>query len=415
MNKAKPYQISMMVIREAYSRVKANGGAAGVDGQTIEKFERDLENNLYKIWNRMSSGSYFPPPVRTVMIPKPGGKQRQLGIPTVADRVAQMTVKMYLEPNVEPQFHDDSYGYRPGKSAHQAIEAARQRCWKKDWVIDLDIQEFFDSLDHELVMAAVRKYTDLEWVLLYVSRWLKAPVQQEDGSTVSRNVGSPQGSVISPLLANIFLHIAFDTWMSRTFPNVQFERYADDVVVHCASLQQAKYVRSAIDERLRKCKLTLHPEKTKIVYCKDDWRSSTYDHEQFDFLGYTFCARRAINKHGKLFRNFTPGVSKTAAKEIRATIRSWKLQKETDKNLEELAIWINPILRGWFNYYGRFYPSKLNKVIEPLNEYLVRWTRWKFKRCKRSYKRARMRLRHIAETKPNLFAHWERGLLPSAV
>lgn len=405
----------MTVIREAFDRVKANGRAPGVDGQTIEDFERDLENNLYKIWNRMSSGSYFPPPVRTVMIPKPGGKQRQLGIPTVADRVAQMTAKMYLEPNVEPHFHTDSYGYRPGKSAHHAIETARQRCWKRNWVIDLDIQQFFDSLDHNLVMAAVRKFTNLEWVLLYVYRWLKAPVQQEDGATASRDIGSPQGSVISPLIANIFMHLAFDTWIGTAFPSIQFERYADDAVVHCVSLKQANYVRRSIDERLRKCRLTLHPEKTKIVYCKDDWRTGVHEHEQFDFLGYTFCARRAINKHGKVFRNFTPAISKKAAKEIRATIRSWKLQKETDKSLEELAVWINPILQGWFTYYGRFYPSKVNAVIEPLNEYLVRWARWKFKRCKRSYRRARRLIRHIAETQPHIFVHWKRGLLPSAV
>ena len=228
MPEAKPYAISKQVVWEAYQEVKANHGAAGVDGQSIEAFETDLKGNLYKIWNRMSSGSYFPPPVRLVEIPKASGGTRPLGIPTVGDRVAQMVVKMHLEPLVEPQFHPDSYGYRPGKSALDAVATARERCWRSDWVIDLDIKGFFDNLGHELVMKAVRHHAEAPWVLLYIERWLKAPVERQDGSREERTKGSPQGSVVSPLLANLFMHYAFDLWMRRTYPDIRFERYADD-------------------------------------------------------------------------------------------------------------------------------------------------------------------------------------------
>jgi RNA-directed DNA polymerase len=225
---AKPFSISKKVVVEAYKRVKANGGAAGVDAEGIEAFERDLKNNLYRIWNRLSSGTYFPPPVRSVEIPKKDGGARRLGIPTVADRVAQTVVKMYLEPGVEPHFHPDSYGYRPGKSAADALAMTRQRCWRYDWAIDLDIRGFFDNLDHALMMRAVGRYTQCRWILLYVKRWLEAPMQLEEGTLAPRTKGTPQGGVVSPLLANIFLHLAFDDWMRRTHPDVPFERYADD-------------------------------------------------------------------------------------------------------------------------------------------------------------------------------------------
>ena len=251
MSESKPFAISKKVVYEAYLKVKANKGAPGVDGESIEEFERDLKGNLYKLWNRSSSGSYFPPPVRMVEIPKPGGRGvRVLGVPTVADRIAQTVVKMYLEPEVEPRFHEDSYGYRPGRSALEAVGACRERCWKTDWVIDLDIKAFFDTLDHELVMRAVRHHTDLKWIHLYVERWLKAPLQREDGTVVQRDRGTPQGSAISPLLANLFLHYAFDLWMTREFPDVPFERYADDAVAHCATKARAEQVRAAVAERM---------------------------------------------------------------------------------------------------------------------------------------------------------------------
>jgi RNA-directed DNA polymerase len=321
MSKAKSFDISKKVVWEAYQRVKANQGAAGVDSESLEEFERDLKNNLYKIWNRMSSGTYFPPPVRSVAIPKKDGGERRLGIPTVADRIAQAVARRYLEPMVEPQFHPDSYGYRPGKSAHQALATTRERCWRNDWVIDLDIRGFFDNLDHGLVLRAVRKYTDCRWILLYIERWLKAPVQLGDGTLVGRDRGTPQGGVISPLLANIFLHLAFDTWMAREHPEVPFERYADDVVAHCKTEAHAKRVLSRIDERLRRCKLEVHPSKTKIVYCKDEDRRGRYPEEKFSFLGYAFQPRRSKNRWGKCFINFSPAVSNEAAKKMRQTMQ----------------------------------------------------------------------------------------------
>src|SRR5262245_24047489 len=291
-DKAKPFDIPKREVWEAFKKVKANQGAAGVDGQSIAEFEADLSNNLYKLWNRLSSGSYFPPPVRRVEIPKANGGTRPLGIPTVADRIAQEVVRRCLEPILEPVFHIDSYGYRPGKSAIDAVRMARQRCWRYDWVLDLDVKGYFDSIDWELLLKAVRRHTNCAWVLLYIERWPKAPVQMEDGSVVPRTAGTPQGGVISPLLANLFLHYAFDMWMARTYPHIPFERYADDAICHCKSAEEAQALRRALVDRLVACKLVLHPDKTKIVYCKDVNRRRDYSNQSFDFLGYAFRARR---------------------------------------------------------------------------------------------------------------------------
>ncbi len=313
MGVAKPFQIPKMLVWEAYLKVKASDGGPGVDGQTVEDFEVDLKDNLYRIWNRMSSGSYFPPPVKLVVIPKSDGRERRLGVPTVADRVAQNVVKMILEPIVEPQFHPDSYGYRPGRSALDAVGKARERCWHNNWVLDLDIRAFFDTLDHRLVMHAVQKYTRCRWLLLYVERWLKAPMQLKDGSLEERKSGTPQGGVVSPVLANIFMHLAFDTWMAESHPDIPFERYADDVVIHCRTEAQARKVQHAVNQRLGRCHLEVHPEKTKIVYCRDSNRRGRYPEVSFDFLGYTFMPRQARNRQGELFTSFCPGVSNKAA------------------------------------------------------------------------------------------------------
>ena len=412
---AKPFRISKWAVWEAYKRVKANQGAAGVDSESIEEFEKDLKNNLYKIWNRMSSGTYFPPPVRSVGILKKDGGERRLGIPTVADRVAQTVVKLYLEPMVEPHFHPDSYGYRPGKSAYDAVARARERCWRYDWVIDLDIRGFFDNLDHALVLRAVGKYRQCRWILLYIERWLRAPVQMEDGTLAPREKGTPQGGVVSPLLANIFLHLAFDTWMGETHPDVPFERYADDTVAHCRKEQQAKQVLESIRRRLKQCCLEIHPEKTKIVYCKDDDRRGGYPQEKFDFLGYTFRPRRSKNRWGKCFINFTPAVSSEAAKRMRQEMRSWHLHLRSDKAIDDLARMWNPVLRGWIQYFGRFYKSALYPVFRHFNGLLVRWAMRKYKRLRQHRRRAEHWLGGIARREPGLFAHWQMlGVKPAA-
>ena len=411
MTETKPFCISKMAVWRAWQCVKANQGAAGVDEESIADFEANLKANLYKIWNRMSSGSYFPPPVRLVKIPKPGGGERVLGIPTVADRVAQMVAKLYLEPEVEPEFHPDSYGYRPGKSALDAVGQARQRCWRNDWVLDLDIKGFFDNIDHSLMMHAVRKHTDCPWILLYIERWLKAPAVDADGNEVRRDRGTPQGGVASPLLANIFLHHVFDKWMAENFPYLPFERYADDIVVHCRSKAQAKFIRRQIEERLRRCKLEAHPEKTKIVYCKDDDRHGSHEHERFDFLGYTFRPRPSKNRRGKFFVNFSPAMSNKAAKAARATIRSWRIQCRSDKSLDDIARMFRANLSGWLSYYGKYYKSGMYPTFRAFNRRLVRWAQRKYKRY-RHQRRATHWLRRIAKREPQLFPHWQLGVLP---
>lgn len=414
--KSKPFEISKYVVFEAYRRVKANKGAAGVDDESIAAFEVDLKGNLYKLWNRLSSGSYFPPPVKMVEIPKPSGKGvRVLGVPTVADRIAQTVAAMYLEPKVEPIFHPDSYGYRPYRSALDAVAACRERCWGTDWVIDLDIKGFFDNLDHDLVVKAVAHHLDPDqrWILLYVQRWLKAPLQKEDGALVERDRGSPQGSAISPLLANLFMHYAFDAWMARQFPTVRFERYCDDVVIHCDTQEQAQRVRDAVAARLAECGgLQLHPDKTRIVYCQDGKRRGGHEHRVFMFLGYTFRSRRVRARTGRYFFGFNPAVSDEAGKRIRRQIRSWRLHLRSGSTLGDLARAINPIVRGWINYYGRFYRSELVYVLKGINHYLMRWAMQKFKRLRRRRHRAWVRLGDVAGRYPNLFAHWQFGVRP---
>ena len=409
--KTKPFSISKKVVWEAWKNVRANRGAAGVDDESVLDFEERLKNNLYKTWNRMSSGAYFPPPVRTVKIPKPEGGDRKLGIPTVGDRVAQMVVKMYLEPLVEPEFHPDSYGYRPRKSAIEAVGKTRRRCWRNDWVIDLDIKGFFDNIDHDLMMRAVRKHTDCKWILLYIERWLKAPAVSAGGTLSQREAGTPQGGVISPLLANIFLHHAFDVWMSRQYSYIPFERYADDIVVHCRTKAQAHFMLGKIIERLKACRLEVHPDKTKIVYCKDENRPGRYSDESFDFLGFTFRPRGAKNRDGALFVSFSPGASRKAAKAMRAEIRKLRFHRQSRLSLEELSWMLKAKIRGWVNYFGKFYKSALYSVFQWLNRRLVRWVQLKYKRY-RLQRRATHWLRRIARKEPGLFPHWQFGVYP---
>ena len=406
---SKSFVISKWLVWEAYKQVRAKKGAAGVDEQSLAEFEVDLENNLYKIWNRLSSGTYFPPAVRAVQIPKPhGGGVRVLGVPTVGDRIAQTVVAMTLESKVESIFHPDSYGYRPGRSQHAAVERCRERCLKKPWVLDLDIKAFFDSLDHDLVVRAVAANITAEqrWVLLYVKRWLKAPLQLPDGTLQERDRGTPQGSAASPVLANLVLHYAFDKFLDREFPTVTFERYADDAVVHCATERQAHQVWAALAERLGSLGLELHPDKTRIVFCKDDRRRGNYPHTSFTFLGFTFQPRSAMTRRGQLMVAFLPAISAAALLDKGTQARGWRLHRRTRDSLGDLAAWINPIVRGWIQYYGRFRPSALYPLLQRINTYLMRWARAKYKRL-RPYKRFKVWWFGIIEREPTLFAHWK--------
>lgn len=402
----KPFDISKQEVWEAYLKVRANKGAPGADGCTIGMFEKDLKNNLYRIWNRMSSGSYFPPPVLAVEVPKPhGGGTRVLGVPTVADRIAQTVVAARLEQAVEPKFHPGSYGYRPRRSALDAVGACRERCWSFDWVIDLDIQKFFDSVPWDLIVKAVEANTSQPWVVLYVKRWLAAPILTPDGSLAGRDRGTPQGSAVSPVLANLFLHYAFDLWMARKFPAVPFERYVDDAVVHCRCERQARMVAAAIGERMEQVGLRLHPEKTRIVYCKDGKRPRSHEHTSFNFLGFTFRARGMRGRDGRVFTGFGPAVSKAAMKKMGQEVRSWRLHRRTASSGQDLARWINPIVAGWMNYYGRFYRSELHPLLRRINAYLVRWMRKKYKRL-RTFKKAHAAWKRTTRQYPRFFAHW---------
>ncbi|OYY00222.1 MAG: group II intron reverse transcriptase/maturase [Sphingobacteriia bacterium 35-40-5] len=412
MKEAKPFTISKHLVLEAWLKVKANDGAAGVDKETIEEFEADLKGNLYKIWNRMSSGSYMPPPVRLVEIPKKDGGIRTLGIPTVADRVAQMIVVMMIEPTLDKIYHPDSYGYRPSKSAHQAVEQARKRCWQYDWVLDLDIKAFFDSIDHELLMLGFKRHFNDRWIELYITRWLIVPYQTAKGESVERNKGVPQGSIIGPVLSNLFLHYAFDEWMKKHHPTIPFERYADDAICHCGSLQQANWLKEVLHERFKVCKLEMHEEKTKIVFCKRQGKTRKHEVIQFDFLGFTFRPRLAKTKEDKFFVSFLPAISKMAKKRISVTIRRWNLHLWTAKSLEYLADIINPRLQGWWNYYGKFYKSEMYRLFKRLNQRLAHWCMQKFRTLRYHKRRAWHYLGRLASEQPNLFVHWRIGLRP---
>lgn len=406
MSNAKSFEIPKRLFVEAFQKVKANGGSSGVDGESLEAFEANLKGNLYRIWNRMSSGSYHPPAVRTVMIPKRSGGQRPLGIPTVGDRVAQSVVRMLLEPRMEKLFHSDSYGFRPGRSALDAVEITRKRCWQYEWVVEFDIVAAFDSIRHDLMLKAIEKHVPERWIKLYLERWLKAPCVGSDGEHRERVRGTPQGGCISPLLMNLYMHYAFDAWMARSFAECPFARYADDAVIHCRSEEEARAMLAALDERLKDCGLELHPAKTRIVYCKDSNRRGKYPNITFTFLGFEFRPRKAANKSGELFTSFCPGVSAKARNEMRRTIGSWKLGRRTSQSIEELSASLNPILTGWMNYYGRFYRSALFQVFRHFDKALSRWIRRKYSNLWKHKTRAFDWMARVRKRRPNLFVHW---------
>lgn len=405
--KVKSFDIDKRLVFEAWKKVRANGGAPGVDAASIDRFAAGEVDNLYKLWNRMSSGSYMPAPVRAVEIPKDhGAGVRVLGVPTVADRVAQTAVARLLEDRLEPIFHPDSYGYRPGRSALDAVAVARQRCWKQDWVVDLDLRAFFDSVDHDLMLKAVAHHTDQRWVLLYIKRWLKAPMQMPDGTLATREKGTPQGSPVSPVLANLFMHYAFDRWMTQQHPGCPFERYADDVIAHCDTEDQARDLLADIASRLETLGLELHPGKTKVVFCKDANRPGDAEHTSFDFLGYTFRGRLAHGRYG-FFMNFLPAMAIKARKAVGRRIRGWHLNRRSGTDLSGLAREINPITQGWINYYGAFYRSELAFLAACIDEHLLRWAMQKFKRLRGRPARAWAWLRVARQHQPTLFAHWQ--------
>jgi RNA-directed DNA polymerase len=397
---------------EAYKLVKANKGASGIDEKTIVEFESDLKNNLYKLWNRMSSGSYFPKPVKGVEIPKKSGGTRLLGVPTVEDRIAQMVARMNLELLLEPIFYDDSYGYRPDKSAIDAVRITRNRCWQYGWLVEFDIKGLFDNIDHKLLMKAVRKHTDNRWVILYIERWLKAPIKMPDGTMEERYSGTPQGSVISPLLANLFMHYAFDRWMKTKNPDNPWARYADDGLIHCRTKEEALRLLEKLTERLKECKLEINLEKTRIIYCKDANRKGRHEYTSFDFLGYTFRTRLSRNKKGAYFAGFSPAVSKKACKSFRERIRN--IRKSSNcKSLEQLALEMNPVIRGWANYFGCFRPSEMKSELYKVNLSLVCWAIRKYKGLKHHKAKSLDWLGKCAKTRPDLFYHWQMGILPA--
>jgi group II intron reverse transcriptase/maturase len=404
----KPFAISKEEVWQAYLKVRANKGAAGADGVSLEVFGKDLKDNLYKVWNRMSSGSYFPPPVKAVEIPKDHGRgTRMLGVPCVADRIAQTVVAARIEAAAEPVFHPGSFGYRPGRSPLDAVGACRENCWSYDWVIDLDVEKFFDSVRWDLIVRAVQAHVDLPWVILYVRRWLAAPIMMPDGTVAGRDRGTPQGSAVSPVLANLFMHYAFDMWLAREFPGCPFERYADDAVVHCRTQRQAREVLAALHARMGQVGLRLHPDKTGIVYCRDENRRQPYDGpDSFTFLGYAFRARSQQNKHGRLFTGFAPAISGDALAAKGDVARYWNLHRHTTLTFRDLMTWINPVIRGWMNYYGRYNRSELYPLLARINHYIQLWLRRKYKRL-RSPKAVRAAWKRITRQYPGTFAHWQ--------
>lgn len=414
--KTKPYPITKEQVWDAFKRVKSNGGSAGIDGISVADISKSPKKYLYPVWNRLASGSYFPSAVKRKEIPKSNGKVRALGIPTVKDRVAQMVIRLELEEIVESQFHPSSFGYRPGKNAHQAVIQAKQNCWKYAWVIDMDIKGFFDNIDHGLMIKALRHVTQKNHIITYVKRWLKAPIQLKDGTTIANlEKGTPQGGVISPLLANIFLHFTFDKWMSTEFPSCPFERYADDIVLHAKSKKQALFVLSRIKERMQQCKLNLHPAKTKIVFCPSTRRKTPQgEAQQFDFLGFTFRPRKVVTRSGKISFGFLPGISVKSTKRIVEHLRSLKINAWSNRSLTHLSKALGPMIRGWLQYYGKVSRYGMTTLFYRVNARIIKWAYRKFRRFKKikSLYAAKKWIQSIAKSYKYLFPHWQIGYLP---
>ena len=408
--KTKSFPVSKRMVYESYLKVMSKDGCAGIDGQSIEMFNADMSKNLYKVYNRMASGSYFPPPVRTEFIPKKQGGFRPLGIPTVGDRIAQGVVKDYLEPEMDKMFHNSSFGYRPGRSAHDALAQCHANCIRYAWVIDVDIKGFFDNISHEILMELLRKHTQEKWILLYVERWLKAGIEQENGSIAERTKGTPQGGVASPLLANLYLHHAFDIWMDQSNTNNPFERYADDIIIHCQSKEEAEKLLTALQNRMNEYTLTLHPEKTKVVYCKNYQRTEEHEENSFTFLSYTFRPRTAMDKFGrnKLIVLFNGAISNAAKTSIRTAIRKILNPQWTHVSLEATANVLNAKIRGWINYYSKFFKWRMMSVFNYLDYLIQRWIANKYKLTSKA--KTLEEFKRIKEQTPVMFYHWKFGM-----
>ena len=407
---SKTVPITKEMVRAAYRKVKSNNGSAGVDRESLEEFQQDLSGNLYKIWNRLASGSYHPQAVREVEIPKSNGGKRKLGIPTVSDRIAQQVIKSYLEPRLESVFHKDSYGYRPLKGAHQAINQVRENVRTYSWVVDMDIKSFFDEVDHELLMKALDRHVAEKWVKMYIRRWLESPVQTKDGILIQKQgKGTPQGGVISPLLANLYLHYVLDRWLELHYPTVAFVRYADDIVVHCRSEAEAIKVLQGIRSRLQECHLRLNETKTKIVYCKDYRRKEKKGYgNKFDFLGFSFQPRiyRSKREKGSLFLGYGCEMSQKVITKVVDEWRQRKWHRQSDLSLQAIAIRINTQMRGLINYFGGINSIGLHKLIRQLHFRIAKWAMNKYKRFRGHYGKAYKWLKEIKTSYPNMFYHW---------
>jgi len=404
---SKTVPVTKEMVREAYRKVKSNKGAAGVDKESLADYEADLLNNLYVLWNRMSSGSYFPKPVRSVSIPKANGKKRVLGIPTVSDRIAQQVVKSYLEPRLEGEFANESYGYRPLKSQHQAVEAVHENVRQYAWVIDMDIKSFFDEVNHDLLMKALDRHVPEKWVKLYIKRWLESPAQQKDGTLIQKEgKGTPQGGVISPLLANLFLHYVLDKWLGKHYPEIAFVRYADDMVIHCSTEAETKQMLTAIRLRLAECKLSLSEEKTKMVYCRDYRRVQQDYGKKFDFLGFTFKPRTLPSKRGGLFVGYGCAISQKAQTRVIQVWKELNLHRRSDLTIQDIANEVNPQMRGVIKYYGKYKLWELQRLMRHFEFRLAKWVLNRYRKFKGSYEKAYGWINEMKVSYPGMFYHW---------
>ncbi len=409
-NETKSVPITKEMVWEAYLEVKRKGESAGVDHLSMSEYDKQRSKHLYKVWNRLASGSYFPPPVLQVEIPKKDGSIRQLGIPTISDRVAQTVIKNQIETKIEKVFHPNSYGYRPNRNAHQALGKVRENCWSYDWVIDLDIKNFFDQINHDKLLKAVDKHVSEDWIIFYIKRWLECPIQTREGKIIARTKGTPQGGVVSPLLANLYLHYTLDVWISQADPSIEFVRYADDIIIHCKTQSQAEHSLQMIKQRVEQCGLTLNPEKTKIVYCKDFKRQKEYKEVKFDFLGYTFQPRTSKSKKtGRLFLGYDCAMSIQSRSRIFENIRKMGIPRMRCDSIVGIAHHLNPKLRGWIRYFGKYRGYSLSKVFYVLRIKLVRWARYRYKRYRHNLVKAYKWLNRVREQFPTVFYHWSVG------